>query len=186
MRIRQLITLPISAFLISIFLPAAQAEPNPATGWAFEVQAYPTGVIPGVRYEWETSTQDQWFARLAYNFTDRSDFGEHDDESGGGPGIGFGWRHWLNQNHSEWHYGARLDIWDLEIDWEEDGPPSGEGKTDILVMQPSGELGYSWHTTGGSRIDLTAGLGVEVNVDTGGEDVGEGIIVLGGITWSFN
>ena len=52
-------------------------------------------------------------------------------------------------------------------------------------MQPSVELGYSWKQSNGSRLDLTGGLGVEVNVDTDGEDVGEGIIALGGISWAF-
>ena len=44
---------------------------------------------------------------------------------------------------------------------------------------------YSWKQSDGSRLDLTGGLGVEVNVDTDGEDVGEGIIALGGISWAF-
>ena len=179
--IKKLTLLSLLPFLVTI----AHADTTTDSRWGFEVQVYPTGVIPGIRYEWELSTQDQLFARVAYNFTERSDFGEHDDESGGGPGIGLGWRHWLNETSSEWHYGARLDIWDLEIDWEEDGPPESDGKTDIIVMQPSGELGYSWKQSDGSRFDLTAGLGVEVNVDTDGEDVGEGIIALGGISWAF-
>lgn len=167
------------------FLASIAHSETSDSRWGFEVQMYPTGIIPGVRYEWDVSSQDQLFARIAYNFTERSDFGEHDDESGGGPGIGFGWRHWLNQATSEWHYGARLDVWDLEIDWEEDGPPETDGTTDIIVVQPSAELGYSWKQQDGSRIDLTAGLGIEVNVDTDGEDVGEGVIALGGASWVF-
>ena len=122
--IKKLALLSLLPFLVTI----AHADSTTDSRWGLEVQVYPTGVIPGIRYEWDISTQDQLFARVAYNFTERSDFGEHDDESGGGPGIGFGWRHWLNQTSSEWHYGARLDIWDLEIDWEEDGPPEVTAK----------------------------------------------------------
>ena len=185
MRYNLYINFLISVSAVFFLPPVANAEPSGSRSWGFELQIYPTGIIPGLRYEWMTSRQDQLFARLAYNFTDRSDFGEHDDESGGGPGIGFGWRHWQNQMGTEWHYGGRIDVWDMEIDWEEDGSPDTEGETDILVVQPSGELGYSWKRPDGSRIDLNAGLGVEVNVHTDGEDVGEGVIVLGGFTWMF-
>ena len=73
-------------FLVTI----AHADTTTNSRWGFEVQVYPTGVIPGIRYEWDISTKDQLFVRVAYNFTDRSDFGENDDESGGGSGIGGG------------------------------------------------------------------------------------------------
>ena len=155
-----------------------------ADGWGVELQAYPTGIVPGVRYEWLMGETDILFIRGAYNFTERSDFGEHEDESGGGPGIGIGWRHWKDERANGWHYGARLDVWDMEIDWEDDAP-SREGETDIIVIQPYLELGYSWPGQGGSRIDITAGAGAEINVDTDGEDVGEGFIALIGISFSY-
>jgi hypothetical protein len=185
MRYKSMINLLTSILVIYLVAPSAYAESDPSQHWGLELQAYPTGVITGLRYEWQTGEQDVIFARLAYNITERSDFGEHDDESGGGPGVGIGWRHWKDQMGKEWHYGARLDIWDLNIDWEEDGPPKEKGDTDIIVVQPSAELGYSWPQADGSRVDLTAGLGVEINVDTEGEDVGEGIIALFGVTWMF-
>jgi hypothetical protein len=175
----------IPALLIYLITPPAYADANQSSRWALEIQAYPTGVIPGVRYEWQTTEWDVVFARLAYNFTERSDFGEHDDESGGGPGLGFGWRHWKDRMAEGWHYGARLDIWDLNIDWEDNGPPVRTGETDIIVVQPSLEAGYSWLKPGGARLDVTAGLGGEFNVDTDGEDVGEGVIALIGLTWAF-
>ena len=84
--INKLTLLSLLPFLFTI----AHANTTTNSRWGFEVQVYPTGVIPGIRYEWDLSTQDQLFARVAYNFTDRSDFGENDDESGGGPGIGLG------------------------------------------------------------------------------------------------
>lgn len=33
------------------------------------------------------------------------------------------------------------------------------------------------------RFETTLGLGMEINVDTDGEEVGEGAIVLFGLTW---
>jgi hypothetical protein len=172
--------------VVYLLAPTAFADSNSSSRWGLELQGYPTGLIPGVRYELQIAQRDVLFARLAYNFTERSDFGEHDDESGGGPGLGFGWRHWKDSMAEGWHYGARLDVWDLNIDWEDDGPPVRTGETDIIVVQPSLELGYSWPQSGGSRLDLTAGLGVEYNADTKGEDVGEGTIALLGLTWMFH
>lgn len=177
--------LPVFALTLYLLAASAYADTNSAPNWGVELQVYPTGLIPGLRYEWQIREQDVVFARLAYNFTERSDFGEHDDESGGGAGIGFGWRHWKDRMSQDWHYGARLDIWTLDIDWRDNLPSLRTGETDILVLQPSAELGYSWLKPDGSRVDLTAGLGVEINVDTDGEDVGEGIIALFGVTWMF-
>ena len=84
--INKLTLLSLLPFLVTI----AHVDTTTNSRWGFEVQVYPTGGIPGIRYEWNLSTQDQLFGRVAYNFTDRSDYGENDDESGGGPGIGGG------------------------------------------------------------------------------------------------
>ena len=154
---------------------------NPKTG--LELQAYPAGVIPAVRWEWEGKRQDVWSARVAYNRTDRRDWGEHSDETGDGFGAGVGWRRWHKDNRTGLHYGMRIDFWDLDIDWKDDGPPPREGKSDILVAQPVLEGGYSWLTRKDHRLDLTLGLGAEINVDTDGEDVGEGAIFLIGLTY---
>ena len=69
--INKLALLSLLPFLVTI----AHADTTTNSRWGFEVQVYPTGVIPGIRYERDISTQDQLFARVAYNFTERSDFG---------------------------------------------------------------------------------------------------------------
>ena len=73
----------IGQLILALTLPfmanMAHSETPNESRWGFEVQIYPTGIIPGVRYEWDVSSQDQLFARIAYNFTERSDFCEHDD-----------------------------------------------------------------------------------------------------------
>ncbi|MEZ6002687.1 MAG: hypothetical protein R3F17_08000 [Planctomycetota bacterium] len=147
-----------------------------------ELQVYPAGVIGGVRWEWPNYANDVWFGRFGYNRADRGDFGEHDSEEGGGFGLGTGWRRWNNETHTGWHYGARVDVWKLEIDWRDQTPvTSGTSKT--LVLQPTLEGGYSWPMGEEGRLDLTLGLGAEINLDTDGEDVGEGAILLLGVSF---
>jgi len=153
------------------------------------VQGYPAGVIAAGHVRYALSDRDELSLRIGYNATDRQDFGEHDDERGGGLGGGIGYRRSLRpRGEGGWLWGARADLWDLEIDWKDD--PSGafpagrEGTTDVLVLQPTAELGYGWWLEG-ARLELVLGLGAEINVDTAGEDVGEGAILLLGVTYLF-
>lgn len=148
-----------------------------------EVQAYPAGVIPGVHARWSIDRSSALTARVAANITDRDDYGEHDDESGDGFGAGVGYRRAVEGSLARggWLWGARIDLWSLEIDWKDPGPR--EGTTDVLVLQPTVEFGYGWALDGGGRLELVGGFGAEINVDTDGEDVGEGAIGLLGLTW---
>ena len=145
-----------------------------------EVQAYPAGVIPGVHVQLPTSPRDALTLRAAANITDRKDYGEHDDEEGEGYGAGIGWRHYAGDELVGWLWGARLDLWAFEIDWRDD--PNRRGSTDTLTLQPAFEAGYAWSLSDDWWLDLTASLGAEINVDTDGEDVGEGAIFLLGFT----
>ena len=122
---------------------AAQFDPNyggPSDGLGplrlgVEVQAYPAGVIPGVHARWAIDRSSALTARVAANITDRGDFGEFEDESGEGFGAGVGYRSALEGSLAGdgWLWGARVDLWSLEIDWED---PGRTGTTDILVLQP--------------------------------------------------
>lgn len=152
-----------------------------------EVQIYPTGVILGLHAQIPHFEKGMLTIRLGYNFTDRRDLGENDDEEGEGPGGGVGYRHYFGPEHTGWLVGGRVDVWDLEIDWEEDSNPPGrrKGTTDVIVVQPTLEGGYSYRLGGRWRVDLTLSLGAEINVDTDGEDVGEGAILLGGATFVY-
>jgi hypothetical protein len=153
-----------------------------------ELQAYPAGIIPAVHLRKSISDQDVITARIGSNITDRRDFGEHDDETGSGFGGGIGWRHFIKPSNpfaqaglqSGLLYGARLDLWSLDMDWKD---PGRSGSTDILVLQPTAEFGYGWTHVSLGRFETTLGLGMEINVDTDGEEVGEGLIVLFGLTW---
>lgn len=154
-----------------------------ALGWGTEVELYPAGAVVAASAGSPVSERAVVFGRAGYNLTDRRDYGEHEDESGGGPGFGVGYRRWLGDGYRGWFWGARADLWFLEIDWEEaGGTPSGT--SDVVVFQPVGQGGYTWPLDGGFRLDLSASLGAEINVDTSGEDVGEGAILLVGLTWT--
>ncbi len=156
---------------------------RPALG--VEVEAYPAGIIPGLHGQWEIDDRSALTARVAGNFTDRQDFGEHDDESGGGFGGGVGYRSYLGPSREGWLWGARVDLWSLDIDWVDDPGTASRrsGSTDITVLQPSFELGYGMRLGKSDwRVEWILGLGAEINVDTDGEDVGEGAILLFGAT----
>ncbi|MEM6568246.1 MAG: hypothetical protein AAF957_07530 [Planctomycetota bacterium] len=163
-------------------LTSIEPAPPAYRPYGVEVQVYPAGIIPGLHARYRLSDADTLTFRLAANLTDRQDFGEREDESGDGWGSGVGWRRALSGDLDEtgWYFGARVDVWDLSIDWRDRGR---SGTTDIIVLQPTAEGGYGWTTERAGRFELGLGLGAEINVDTQGEDVGEGAILLLGLTW---
>lgn len=165
----------------------AAAEPARPVRAGVEVQAYPAGVILALQGRRALTESDDLLFRVGYNATRRRDFGKHDDERGGGPGVGVGWRRSFSPRGEDgWLSGARLDLWSLGIDWKDDPsstfPAGRKGESDVLVLQPTAELGYGW-SVGPGRIELVLALGLEINVRTSGEAVGEGPIGLLGLTW---
>ena len=149
------------------------------------VQAYPAGLIVAGRASLPIRTRSILTAHAAYNSTDRRDFGEHDNEEGGGPGFGVAFRRYLSARYEGWHLGVRTDLWFLEIDWEDDTPPRS-GTTDITVLQPTAQAGYAWTVANGRLVlEAIVALGVEINIDTQGEAVGEGAILLGGLSVAY-
>lgn len=169
--IRALLALPVLA-------SCAQVSAGP------EVQLYPAGLIIGAHVQHPITARDSFTWRVAGNFTERGDYGEHDDESGAGYGAGIGWRHIIPDGGpgDGWVLGARLDVWDLEVDWK-DRNPTRRGTTDTLVIQPTIEGGYRFDLGSGWRAQLTSAIGAEINTDVQGEDIGEGAILLVGLTF---
>lgn len=155
----------------------------------FEAQAYPAGFNAAARFSYGLGPHDAVLAYAGYNATDRRDWGEHFNEEGGGPGGGLAWRHYLRDGRSGLHFGVRADLWFLEIDWH-DGPPpaprSEGGSTDVVVFQPTAQGGYTLPLgEGGFQIEGTVALGAEVNVQTEGEAVGQGAILLVGVGFAY-
>lgn len=166
--IRNIRFLPLAIFL-GVFLPSmVQAQ-------HVELQAYPAGLI-------FTTGLDVGPVGIhaGYNRTRRQDFGKHDDERGAGFGAGATWWHATPLRLTGLRLGLRMDVWQLSIDWEDGGVRSGS--TDITVVQPT--IRAMWRIPA-LPLALTAAVGMEVNVRTDGEDVGEGAIGLLGLRWSL-
>jgi hypothetical protein len=146
-----------------------------------EVQGYPAGLISAVRFDLPVGRRGSVGVTAGYNLTDRRDFGEHDDEQGGGFGVGLLTTQRLGGGASGFFLGWRVDLWWLEIDWE-DRAPVRTGTTKITVLQPTGRAGHAWSLADGRlRIEAGLGLGAEVNIRPRGEAVGDGAILLGGV-----
>ena len=163
---------------------AAQAPVHRLAG-GLELQGYPAGAIVAGHASLAISAADAIVVYLGYNVTDRGDFGEHDDEDGGGAGFGAAVRHSFGAAGGGWHIGARADLWFLDIDWRDAGG-TRVGMTEVTVLQPTARAGYAWLLSGERlRLDATLALGAEINMQTQGEDVGEGVILLGGLGLSY-
>jgi hypothetical protein len=146
-----------------------------------ELQWYPTGIIPSMETEWIINHRLSLSTRIGMNLADRKDFSEfHDHEEGSAFGGSLGFRYYLTPNtYNKWFLGLRTDLWDMTIDWENYGPPSTKGATDILILQPTLELGYL-HQLGTSpwNIGAAMALGFEINIVTVGEEVAQGKVSL--------
>lgn len=150
---------------------------------SFEFQAYPTGLIPGVRYSKKLNNNDQVLLRLGYNWFRHRDLGVHDDERGGGIGGTLGYVKYFNDSNDRWNIGLKTDVWFNEVDWRDDitGGTSIQGETSITVIQPTAELGYTFLMGEQTVLIPSIAFGFEWNVKTDGEPTGEGAILLLGI-----
>lgn len=156
-----------------------------------EFQAYPTGLIPGLRLDYHLSPHHSVHARAGYNWVRHGDNGVQDDEQGQGYGGTLGYRYFFRPEHARWFVGGRADLWGNELDWQDlspDGVLLATGTTRITVFQPTAEAGYRFLLAGG-HVYLAPALafGLEINVKTEGEPVGEGTILLLGLSagWQF-
>ena len=147
-----------------------------------ELQVYPTGVIPGLAGSYLFDAHSSVHLRLGYNIVRHRDLGEHDDERGGGFGFTLGYRYILGDDGTGWFGGVRTDLWFNEIDWYDDINGSKvEGTTKINVVQPTAIAGYFFQAGDSFFIAPTVSLGVEINTNTRGAEVGQGAILLLGV-----
>ncbi|RKZ13029.1 hypothetical protein DRQ53_08165 [bacterium] len=161
---------------------AILAQDASAGGVRLELRAYPAGLIGGIGGEVSLGESDIALMHAGYNATDRHDWGEHSDESGGGIGLGVGWLHRLRSAANGWIAGARLDYWQMGINWED---PGRSGHTEMGVIQPTLTGGYRWDGAG-SFLEASLSFGHELNVSVEGEDVGQGWILLAGVSGGWN
>ena len=160
----------------------------------FETQVYPAGIVPGLRFDIPIAKNSVLTSRVGYNFTDRRDWGEHDNEEGGGPGFSLGVKkiRFLTEKLSL-HF--RTDLWFMEIDWENTREICGfrfctvagidTGETNIIIFQPTFGLVYDFELNQQILLQPSVSFGYEINVKTEGEDVGEGAILLLGLNLGY-
>ncbi|MDP3857495.1 MAG: hypothetical protein Q8Q73_07020 [Stagnimonas sp.] len=151
-------------------LPALAVTPTA------ELRLYPVGKIVSAGLSWRFDAQTEWGASVLYNRARRGDAGRHEDESGDGFGLGVELSRFWKPAPQGWFYGARAELFALDIDWRD---PGRDGDSSITVIQPTLRLGYRTRPFFRSlSAAVAANAGVEINVATRGEKVGEGAIGL--------
>ncbi|GAB5407640.1 MAG: hypothetical protein BalsKO_00050 [Balneolaceae bacterium] len=181
---KKLLTLP---FLLLSISSLAQ------TSVGIETQAYPAGIIPGIRFDVEITQNLNLNSRVGYNFTDRRDWGKHDNEQGGGVGFGLGIER-TGFHTKNLSLNLRTDLWLLDIDWRNSelycnvigsfGPCTeliSTGKSKVTILQPTIGLAYTLPVSDRFFLKPSLSFGYEINVKTDGEEVGEGAILLVGV-----
>ncbi|GIV34222.1 MAG: hypothetical protein KatS3mg031_1757 [Chitinophagales bacterium] len=165
------------------FFLTAQGNEHPVSIGP-ELQFYPAGMIPGVRWSYYLGEQQQnaITLRTGINLTLRHDWGKHEDERGWGTGISSGYNYHFPIRKGKVLFGARGDIWLMQIHWKKD---ARKGESHIVILQPTAEAGYSFILKN-FHIAPTLAFGRELNIITKGEPVGEGWILLLGVVFQWN
>ncbi|MCC6724199.1 MAG: hypothetical protein IT258_06775 [Saprospiraceae bacterium] len=169
-----------------LFFASLAFSQNRVTDIGLEFQVYPTGIIPGFRIEKSVNKYDVANARVGYQIINHRDQGLHDDEKGSGYGLSLGYKHYFEKYFSGINLGIRTDVWFNSIDWKTTTDTGTlKGKSDIIVLQPTLELGWAFLL--GDNMVLTPAIaaGFEKNIKTKGEKTGEGLILLAGITAAY-
>lgn len=171
--------LVITCFLISLFaIPlSAQDDAN------FELQVYPTGIIPGIRLEKNFAQHHAAHIRVGAQFINHRGYGKQEKEKGYGYGTSFGYKRYFSGNFKGVSLGLKCDLWQNFIRWRNliNTPAESSGKTEIYVIQPTVELGYTILKKSNLLITPTCAVGFEWNVKTEGQPTGEGAIILFGV-----
>ena len=146
-----------------------------------EFQAYPTGILPGIRLEKNFAERHAIHLRVGANIFDHRSLGKHFKEKGNGYGFSAGYKRYFRPNHERWFCGLRSDIWFNKVDWAKDiALPPFSGTTTITVIQPTTEFGFTY-VKNRLFFSPTLAVGFEINTNTVGEPTGEGAILLLGI-----
>ena len=178
----------IVVLALSVTAVKAQEEPSDKKipfDLGIEAQLYPTGFLLGTRLEKGITLRDAINLRIGYNFVNHRDWGVKMDERGGGAGFTIGYRRYFKDYLRGLFLGARNDIWFNSIDWKDEDENGNEtsGNSKITVVQPTIELGYQFLLKNEYWVIApNIAFGYEINVKTEGEEVGEGAILLLGVS----
>lgn len=144
-------------------------------------QLYPAGYITTAQFILNSGEKSAWTFEAGYNTANRQDFGEHDNEEGGGLGLGAGYRRYFKDGKKGCYVEANLETWFLAIDWLDNCNVCGviPQTTNITVLQPTIGVGYQFRSKSEKwAATIGATFGREWNVKTKGEEVGQGGISL--------
>ena len=166
-------------------------RPSNFMAYGFELQVYPTGIIPGIRVE-KIRNHHNINLRFGYQLINHRDLGVQESEKGTGFGFSFGYRYTFGRAEG-WFLGARNDVWFNTIDWRDDigkvDPMDPNislernGTSNIVVLQPTAEAGYTFPVGKNWLFSPSLSFGFEVNVQNSGEEVGQGPILLLGMSF---
>ena len=175
-----------SLFIIvcSIYVSGQDTIFVSGVGGGIELQGYPTGFISTLVLYKEFNNKNFVHARIGYNLIRHGDAGVHQDERGDGWGGSLGFDRSLKVRNTNVLLGARCDIWYNILDWKNNigQPTQFTGTTKVTVVQPTVRLSYPIKI-GVNYIVPALAFGSEVNVKTRGDEVGQGIILLLGVSY---
>lgn len=179
MKIIKKTILPFILLLIFTVAGKAQLDVN------FEFQAYPTGLIPSLRVEKTFGEKNAAHLRLGYQLINHRDLGVHESEEGSGYGFSIGYKRYFNEGFDGLALGIKNDVWFNTLDWKDNIDAADEisGTSEITVIQPTAELSYLIPVGDSWTLTPAVAFGMEVNVQTEGEPVGEGAILLVGVSF---
>lgn len=155
------------------------AHSQKMTEASFNVQVYPTGIITQLALDKAVGEQSFIGLRAGSNVFQHRDLGVHDDEKGQGFGFTPSYTYYFNKNRKQWNISVKNDVWWSSVDWYDMvNNEMIEGSSEIVVLQPTVDIGYSFIV--GDSFVLVPSLagGWEWNVKTTGEPTGEGPIIL--------
>lgn len=172
-------------FLCLVFSQLAISQENHTLSKEFgvEIQQYPTGFLLGLRFNFGLKAHHRLNLRAGYNTLDHKDFGVQDSEIGGGFGGSLGYNYYFSPLCDKFFIGVRSDLWFNEIDWKNE--VSGlNGTTGVTVLQPTIIGGYTFILGEKFTLTPTLAFGAEINIRTQGEPVGQGAIILWGVSFT--
>ncbi|MFT6827223.1 MAG: hypothetical protein ACJAZV_000504 [Roseivirga sp.] len=175
-------------FIIALFFSTFSVSAQEFKKWqlndvGLEMQAYPAGMMFMAKANFNLSEKNQFTTKVGYNMARRQDFGEHDNEEGGGLGANLAFKHYFKENYSGWNYSLRASLWMMTIDWSNNAPAQS-GTTSITVFQPTISGGYDFALNPKLKLGIFVAFGYEINVISSGQDVGQGGISLLGFSIS--
>jgi hypothetical protein len=170
--------------ILSILFMLTSLTLKAQIGLNIELQAYPTGLIPSIGLSHELGAKAELQFRLGANLIDHKDFGVQDSEKGIGFGGSVTYRIFKNEDRKKIYLGLRSDLWRNTIDWYNGVEPViASGTSKLIMFQPTTELGYRFYSSKNKWfIQPALAFGREFNLRTEGAEIGQGWILLAGLS----